>query len=241
MCNKMARHVPFYRTVIARLHQKKFTYVIPLGITCETAFRFYHTWRFLDSSLFSWVGSLSLEALTKVIDDLSVFMTGPARLSPSTHCWICLNTNFGLHGKLEVGKEYTQEQVDADLKDLRGRIEYLKQKFIKALQSGKSILFAHRLSRDDMASPDLGNRLDALQRTLEKLGAKDYTLLVICEKPYLDKMPPGKNREFRAVRVFNPPDRVVDHDIGDGVGWHAIFTEFAPAKILPKAHKFKFE
>jgi hypothetical protein len=30
-------------------------------------------------------------------------------------------------------------------------------------------------------------------------------------------------------------------EAGDPVAWNAIFTEFAPAKVLKKAHAFKFE
>ncbi len=54
-------------------------------------------------------------------------------------------------------------------------------------------------------------------------------------------MPPGPNRLFRAVAKFNPCDRVTDADAGDTLGWKAIFSEFAPAKLLPKKHAFKFE
>jgi len=239
--NKLSGYLPFYRTVAARAHQKKFAHVMPIGVNCETAFRFYRKWKFLDSSLFAWANARNLETLTKSIGDLSTLMTGPARLDPKTHMWICGNTNIGFHGKLEAGATYTPEEEAADLADLRGRTEHLKQKFLKALQSEQPALLVHRLSAGDMSAPDLGARLDALQATLAKLDARNYTLLVVCEKPFLAKMPPGPNRVFRAVNVFNALDHAADKNVGDAVGWLAVFTEFAPAKILPKAHKFKFE
>ena len=54
-------------------------------------------------------------------------------------------------------------------------------------------------------------------------------------------MPSSEHRIFRAVKAFNPLAKVTSADLGDPVGWNAIFSEFAPAKILPKAHGFKFE
>lgn len=239
--NRLAGRLPFFRTAVARLRQKKFDCVVPVGVNCETAFRFYRKWKFLDSSLFAWANSRSLETLTKTVSRLPDLMTGPARLDPKSHMWICENTNVGFHGKLTAGEAHTPEEEAADLADLRSRTEHLKQKFLKALQSERPALVVHRLSSGDMSAPDLGVRLDALQAAFAKLGARNYTLLVVCEKPFLDKMPAGPNRVYRAVNLFNPLNRAADANIGDSVGWQAIFTEFAPAKILPKAHKFKFE
>ena len=75
-----------------------------------------------------------------------------------------------------------------------------------------------------------------------RLGAKNWKLLVVCQSSDLKKMPPAsEHRIFRCVKAFNPIAKVTHRDLGDPVGWNAIFSEFAPAKILPKAHAFKFE
>ena len=84
-------------------------------------------------------------------------------------------------------------------------------------------------------------RLDRLQQALRNLGARNHTLLVVCERPWLSRMPSAPNRIFRAVNLFNALDHAADKNVGDAVGWQAIFTEFAPARILPRTHKFKFE
>ena len=54
-------------------------------------------------------------------------------------------------------------------------------------------------------------------------------------------MPAGERRIYRSVKSFNHPAKVAWEELGDPVAWNAIFTEFAPAKVLKKAHAFKFE
>lgn len=241
--NHLAECLPFPRIMAARCQQRKYAHILPIGVNCETAFRFYRKWKFLDSSLFAWTNVRNLATLTSALADLSRLMTGEAQFSTSTRMWICQNTNIGFHGKLNLAADVqpTPDEIAADLTDLRGRVEHLKTKFLHALQDNETTLFVHRLNADDMVAADLNTRLDRLQAALDALGARNCTLLVVCERPYLKTMPAAPSRLFRAVNLFNALDHAADKNVGDAVGWQAIFTAFAPAKILPKAHKFKFE
>jgi len=241
--NHLAEVLPFPRIVRARLRQKKYAHIIPIGINCETAFRFYRKWKFLDSSLFAWTNSRNLATLTETLADLPRLLGGEMRFDPKSRMWICERTKIGLHGKLNLASDVvpTSEEIAADLTDLRGRVAHLKEKLLNDLSDEKSTLLVHRLAFEDMSASDLSDRLDRLQRTLADLGSRNCTLLVICEKPFLSTMPSAPNRIFRPVNLFNAMNHAADKNVGDAVGWQAIFTEFAPEKILPKAHKFKFE
>lgn len=231
-----------HRLLLPMLRARKYGHIIPIGATCEVAYRFYHTWGFLDSSLLSWAGTYTVEQLNAVLRDLPSLLTGDVAFEDRRLLWRCLNTQVDFHGQLKRinGKMPSDEAKAADLAALRGRAEYLKGKLLRYLRDDEETLLVRRLGLDDV-TPDLGARLDELERTIAGLGARNWKLLVICEAKDLAKMPAGPNRVFRSVRRFNPPDLVTEPDCGDTIGWKAIFTEFAPARILPKKHDFKFE
>lgn len=239
---RLLAHLAVHRMLLPRLRARKYGHVIPIGATCEVAFRFYHTWGFLDSSLLSWAGTYTVKHLNDVLSDLPALLTGDVAFEDRRLLWRCLNTQVDFHGQLKRmnGKMPSEEAKAADLEALRGRVEYLKEKLLRYLRDDEETVLVRRLGLEDV-TPDLGARLDELERTIAGLGAKNWKLLVICEEKDLAKMPAGPNRVFRSVRRFNPPDLVTEPDCGDTIGWKAIFTEFAPARILPKKHDFKFE
>ena len=103
-------------------------------------------------------------------------------------------------------------------------------------------MLVYRPTDADVEGGRLAVGLGALEAAIVALGAKNWTLLVVCRAADMVKMPPpSANREYRCVRDFNPREHVTWAELGDPVGWNAIFSEFAPAKVLPKAHAFKFE
>ena len=232
---------------LARLQARarKFDHIIPLGVNCEVAFRFFCSWRFVESSLFAWSRVEGLDHLCEVLSGLDGLFAGEAILEPRSRMWQCQNTRVYLHGRFRAGKPGSPPPLEpaqrADLEDLRGRVGHLREKFRKYFADDKTTLFVHRLDQKDAESPLLAERLDRLEAALSALGAKNWTLLVVCESKDLSRMPAGQNRVFRAVRQFNPGNRVTDEDSGDRVGWKRIFAEFGPAEILEQRHRFKFE
>ena len=229
--------------LVARLRRKRFAQILPLGINCETAFRFFRKWGFVESSLFAWAQSRNLATVTSALERFDELLAGSVTLNPSDHLWLCGNTGIRFHGKLKwtPGLSPSQEELDADLADLKGRLAHLKDKFRDYLRNAGTTLLVHRLAAADAADPDLGKKLDALEAAIQKLGAANWKLLVICERKDLSHMPKGPNRIFRAVREFNPGSAITDARRGDPTGWNSVFSEFAPARILPKSHAFKFE
>ena len=229
--------------LVARLRRKRFAQILPLGINCETAFRFFRKWGFVESSLFAWAQSRNLATMTAALERFDELLAGPVTLNPSDHLWLCGNSGIRFHGKLKwtPGLSPSHEELDADLADLKGRLAHLKDKFRDYLRNGEMTLFIHRLAAADAADPGLAEKLDALEAAIQNLGAANWKLLVICERKDLSHMPKGPNRIFRAVREFNPGSAITDARRGDPTGWSAIFSEFAPGRILPKSHAFKFE
>jgi len=240
--NRLSSWFPFPRIVAARFRRHRYAQIDPIGVNCEVAFRFYRRWGFVDSSLAAWAQLFDLDTTVHLLRHLSDVLSGEATFDPKSKMWTCANCRVRFHGKLPYGTTDTPEAVAADLADLRGRVGHMRDKFCDHLRNGRETLFVHRLAESDERETDrLAARLDALECALSDLGAKNWKLLVICEEPFLATMPPGPNRVFRAVRRFNPTKNITDADLGDGIGWQAIFTEFAPAKVLPKRHGFKFE
>lgn len=219
--------------------------ILPLGTNCEVAFRFYRQWGFLDSSLFAWAQSVDLGTLTAALRDLDRIFSGGTEFDRNSFMWKCSVTGLYFHGYFKFAPNTPPPgaaELEADLSALHGRIRHLRDKFRDYVANEKSTLFVHRLCPKDAAAPDLDRRLAALEQALaDRLAARNWRLLVVCEEKERTRMPEGPNRLFRTVRAFSPPDRVTDPGAGDPHGWRAIFTEFVPAKILPKAHKFKFE
>lgn len=243
--HSILKRVPALRYGLpAGLFRKRFAYILPFGVNCEVAFRFYLRWGFVDSSLFAWTQSFELETLTRALENFDKILDGEATFDVGSFMWKCENTGLCFHGKIKHRPGAIMPPPDvraADLADLRGRIAHLKRKFLAALQNEESVLLVHRLAPQDAKSDQLDDRLHALERALDGLQARNWTLLVISEKRDAARMPKGDRRVFRSVLAFNPSSRITDRKLGDEWGWRSIFSEFAPLRILPKKHAFNFE
>ncbi len=231
------------KILIARIRRKKFSHFISLGNTCEVAFRFWWTWRFLDSCLFAWANNGNLEMLIKALKNLNAIASGDLEFHES-YTWLCKNTGIFFHGKMKRDPNQPQpspEAIAADRKDLVERLAHLKEKFIRQASDIESTLFAYRIPQREIEASNLESRLSALEDALNALGAQNWKLLLVAERRYAGKIPRGPRRFIRHVESFNPADKVTMAELGDPVGWRAIFTEFAPQKILRCDKKFKFE
>ena len=230
--------------VLAGLRRKKFTHIMPLGINCEAAFWFNRIWGFVESSLFAWALTHNLDSLTKTLSRFDDILSGTATFDERSFMWKCDRTGIYFHGRfkrLPQSPLPDAAALEADLADLRGRIAHLKEKFRRYLSDTDSTLFVYRIGDKDTLSGLAGERLDALEAALSRFGARNWKLLVVCEKANRARVPAGPNRLIRTVSRFNSTACVTDERKGDEAGWKTIYSEFAPDKILPKAHKFKFE
>ena len=232
------------RAIAARLRQHKYAQIVLLGMNCDLPFRFYRRWGFVDSSLFAWANSKDLATLTSALGKIDTLADSKFEVSERSRMWLNVDTGILFHGKLNWEEDTgtpQQAELDKDLADLRERLRHLAEKLRRNLSNEEETLVVHRLSEEDATAPDLAARLGAFEDAISRLGAKNWRLLVVCCTSDLAKMPPSERRIFRGVKAFNPLAKVTSADLGDPVGWNAVFTEFAPSKILPKAHGFKFE
>lgn len=231
------------RILLARLRQRRFSHVISLGSNCEVAFRFWCRWKFVDSSLFAWSFASGVDMLVYTLRHLDDLCAGPLEINKAL-MWACKNTGLCLHGQLKYipGQPLPPPDVlDADKANLLGRVAHLKDKLRLYASDDRSTLFAYRLPSADCEAPGLAERLNALEEALHALCSRNWQLLIITERRVAHLVPKGPNRLIRSVSTFNPTRDVANAWIGDPVGWHAIFTEFAPDKILKTKKKFKFE
>ncbi len=238
------REIFFPRVAFARLRQRKYDHVLSLGMNCETAFRFSLLWGFVDSTPFAWGLFLRAPDLAEAIAHPDLIGSEGFEWAPDFLMWRCPRTKSYFHGQLVTSMrrdDIEPAALEADREDLIQRLGYLNEKFTRILSDDSSKAVVLRLHTKDALAEDANERVDAIQHALESRGARNYTLVVVTEETAKGRIAPSPNRAVRCVRKFNPGSAVVKEKLGDSAGWKAIFTEFAPAKILKKKHAFKFE
>lgn len=241
---RMALSVAGPKAIAARAAQRKYAQILLLGANRETAFRFHSRWGFVDASLFSAASSGNLATITDALQRPDAIAKDAFALDELRQAW--RSADFGLEFKVKLqwkeGKPPpAKPQMDEDLADLRGRLERLAEDFRMRLANDEETLLVYRLAEGEGTSPNLGERLDGLEAAVAALGARNWKLLVVCLESDLAKMPPpSANRVYRSVRAFTPDEHETWGELGDPVGWNAIFTEFAPASKPSKKRTSKF-
>jgi hypothetical protein len=237
-------NILYPREAFAKLRQKKFDHVFSLGMNCEPAFRFSLSWGFVDSTPFAWGLFGDLRRLADALRHPEhIGSEGYSWYKPNM-MWRCEKTLGQFHGRLNMKAcnfNPNPKDLDEDRKDLVQRIKYLNDKFTRVLADDSSKVLILRVHTKTALADDVNDQIDAVQNAIEARGARNYTLVVVTERAARGRIASAPNRVLRTVRAFNPGEDVVNEKIGDPVGWRALFAEFAPAKILPKKHAFKFE
>lgn len=236
--------IVFPREMLAKLRRKKYDHVFSLGMNCEPAFRFSLSWGFVDSSPFSWGLFTNLGQLAEALrQPESIGSEGFVWHKPNM-MWKCEKTKGLFHGRLSMkscNSNPDPKALDDDREDLVKRMRHLTEKFTQTLSDNSSKALVLRVHTHEALAKDANAQIDAIQMALEAHGARNYALVVVTEKAAWGRIAPAPNRFVRCVKVFNPGEAVVNRKLGDPAGWRALFSEFAPAKILPKKHAFKFE
>jgi len=232
------------RMILSRIRSRKYDHVLSLGMNCEPAFRFSLSWGGVESSPFSWSLCSDLRSLAEVLRHPELTGSEGFSFVDTALMWRCNRTGISFHGKQMLpvdASTIAPELLAADKADLAQRLAYLNEKLTRILsdESSKAIIFrvhSHLVRKDD-----INERLDAVQQALEARGARNYTLVVVTERAVRERIASAPNRVVRSVKAFNPGNAVVNPKLGDPIGWKALYAEFAPRKILPKKHAFKFE
>lgn len=231
------------RNLTKRNKEKFYDHIISLGYNCEIQFRFYKYFKFEETSLFNWSYINSIDDLIKVINNLSLI--GKKGYEQPNPLYACKETNIKFHGKAKWKKiKDNPELIDKDLNDLAERVDYLKEKFIKTLQSDSKKLYIYKVRQTDI-SEDIDNKISELKKALEIQAGRGiirFDLLIISEEKNKKFFREINNYIFRTVKYFAPDEEVTSKKYLNN-GWDEIFDEFYTKK--PKGYKknkkYKFE
>ena len=220
--------------------ENKYDYMLSLGYNCEVTFRFNKYFNFEETSLFNWTYSKSIDDLINVLNNLDEI--GSLGFKEPNPLYKCIKTNYLFHGKMKWKNiKDNPELIEKDTKDLKERIAYLSEKFIKVLSSEKRKLYIYKVKNDDITDEIL-EKISILKDTLKKLGGKNFDLLIISEEKYSEKFKNIEEVIYRSVKYFAPDKEVTSKKYLEN-GWNEIFDEFYTDK--PKGYKknkkYKFE
>ena len=232
------------RILIAKLRAKRYDHVLSLGENCDAGFRFCRKWGFVDSTPFTWSQTLDIGHLVQALRNPESIGSKGFSWHPQSAMWQCVCTGIYFHGRMKATQNQTmpdEESLKADLSELESRLTHLKEKLLSLITDGSSKALILRVNSKEVSSGGINEKLDGLQSTLDELGARNHLLVIVAEKKVKGLIRTAPGRTVRYVRQFNPQSHVTNAEIGDPVGWNAIFTEFAPAIVKKATHKFKFE
>ncbi len=213
--------------------QRSYDHIISLGYNCEISFQFFHLYRFLESNLFAWTYSYSLQDTIYALQHLDKVGTNGFLLANSF--FQCVNTKICFHGKDDP--HMSLEELKAEL---TGRIEYLKNKWLRICSTkDQSILFIVKVRIQPIEQNV--EEIKQLYQTLKQMTAAPFDLLVVCGK--LATLPDFKHPHIfvRQVKHFAPDDDVPSKRLAAMKDWEHIFFEFGPKHYLEHITHFKFE
>lgn len=145
---------------------KRYDHIASLGYNCEIAYQLFKHNRFLESNLFAWSYIPSLDRLIEVLGDVSMIgrdgyaVTGHALYNDKT-------TGIGFHGRAKPSEVADNPAAVAeDVRELTGRVAFLKDKFIKTARDEGRKLYAIKIKSGE---PDVFAKLERLRGRLTAL------------------------------------------------------------------------
>ena len=135
-----------------RKKENKYDHIISLEYNCEVAFRFLKYFKFEESNLFNWSYVRTMDDLINAISNFDKI--GAGEFSEPNPLWECKNTNIRFHGKLpmnlHINKMITEEDKNRDKEELKSRLSYLKEKFLKTLKDESRKLYIYKIKSTDI-------------------------------------------------------------------------------------------
>jgi len=223
-----------------RLNPKKYDNIILLGYNCELAFQFFKYFKGLESGLFNWTYSFSINDLIFVIKNFYLLLEGD--ISGPDPLWECANTKIRFHGRATQEALTDPNAKEDDLQELKSRVKYLKEKFLNTLKVESTKLFIYKVSSEDCSKVNIANKMRALTNEILNLSSGECEILFVVEKEFFtadlkEKLFDNKIH-IRYVNKFAPDNLVVVRKYSDSK-WKEIFAEFRPQKVYKKEQKFK--
>lgn len=218
---------------------KRYDHIMSLGYNCEIAYQLFKHNRFLESNLFAWTNIPSLDTLIDVLGDLSAI--GRDGYLAGNELYRDAATDIGFHGRARPSELANDPAAAAeDVRELTGRVAFLKDKFVNAARDGKTKLYVVKIRGDET---DVFEKLNRLRSRLTALTNGDrYDLLVVTEEKLSAILRPtdGDGVYYRAVPFFAPDESVAGKH-KNFKAWQRIFDEFRPLRKLRQTKHYKFE
>ena len=204
-----------------------FDVVMSLGYNCEISFRLENFFGKIEAMPFSWSYILERNNFPQVIENIDSLFVGELTLLEDNMIK-CENTQIKFHPRYEIllsGGQSTEDSFAAAKEELRGRVEHLKEKFIRILESEKAILFIMKV--EDKGEEANLSYIKAVKSVLKKKCQNDrFMLLVVMEKDAITEHIRGiedVNLKVRGVKKFAP--RKHTDTMGDVRSWKKILQE----------------
>ncbi len=233
----------FFDDLILKYKRKPengFEHILSLGCNCEIAFREVTYFDFEESNLFNWCAIFSFDHLIDVIDDVnkvgSEGYTADLKLEMSQ----CNKTKMWFHHKTHPKQLEGESLLDAINRDTKERMDYLKNKFTRVMQSNDKKLYIYAVRKDDLKE-DINEKIQVLYNKMVEKGAKNFKLLILCEEKDREMFNVGENIMLRTVKYFAPKHDVVNKKYFNN-GFKDIFNEFYFSKKpkVKKSAEYKF-
>jgi hypothetical protein len=226
--------------------RKKFSHFLLLGYNCELAYRFVKANGFIDSNFFAWTYTGGCQKVIEALADFGSLFTGDLTFVPEgKDMFADVGSGIQAHARRHDGKRGVPtikrvSDIESEKDELRSRMAYLREKFLKQLRDDKPTLAVIKLMPRECPGADALIK-DLLAR-LNGMGAKNLSMLVICQKADAVHFPSEHPDYYlRTVSAYNPGWRVATEQVGDRVGWMTIWKEFVPEKKIAQTKKYKFD
>ena len=216
------------------------TKLISLGLNCEVSFQIEKYLGSLDSGIFSWVGTMNDEHFLQALENVDdILEHGIHFHMPSDDLFYDEKYDLTFHGrtpKAEMidacGNIIDQEKYDASVAELKSRVNHLKEKHKRDLNSHDRKVFLRKQEMADWEGKVDYDRTTAFVRRLDSILAASvqggtYQLVIVVEKHYLTDTLRDLESDTVSVRTVDYFAPYYDtKDGADHESWQRILEEF---------------
>lgn len=211
---------------------EKFDEIVSLGYNCEVSFRIEDFFGKINPMPFSWSYVLDRNKFPNALLRVKDILAQGESLCDDRMIK-CNEFELKFHPRYTILPQfgaYTEEQYQAALLELHGRVEHLTDKFVALCQSDKRTLFVMKV--EDYGNEDnvqfIQNVVTALNRVY---ASQNFVLAVLMQKVSITQE--ILNLECDKVKVFGlkkfAPKKHTN-TMGDICGWYKAFVSLTHTK-----------
>lgn len=205
-----------------------FTYLISIGMNCETRYQLKQKFGAIDSSLLEWA-VVPPNHLVEVLKNPHLIFSGEIEENRAYNMWHCNVTDITFHGKKTIqellredGKP-DEEKIAQEKEDVISRTKYLVDKFIRIAHSEETKLYILGIHPDfcKYTQKELRVFIQNISKTIQKI-AVNASLLVItlaANRKFLKDLDNDNNIFIRTVNHFSPYNQATNLALIDLESW----------------------